>query len=202
MNLSKIKTYYKSKFEIHGATAEGMDWKNKESQYLRFDVLSKFIDFDDSPSILDVGCGSSEFYNHCILNNKSCRYQGLDIMEEMIKSSNDRFGSETAVLGDLDSKLLNDSYDYVIASGTFNAKLDVSNEEWELFFLDNLKKMFDKSTKGIIFNCMTEHVDWTYDRLYYPNLSNLTKYINSNFSKNFIIDHSYDLFEMTIFVSK
>lgn len=202
MDLKEIEKYYKDKYKSHGSSAQGMDWKDEDSQYLRFEILSKYIDFKNNPSILDVGCGSSEYLNFCNKNKLECSYKGLDMIQEMVDASNNRFGNETAILGDLDAISKEDTYDYTIASGTFNLKLEKSHEEWKTFFYDNLMKMFELSKKGIVFNCMTEHVDWTYDRLYYPSISELTKFINKNLSRNFIIDHSYKLFEITVYVSK
>lgn len=202
MDLNEIKKYYQDKFNAFGSTAEGMDWKDKASQYLRFEIISRYIDIKDNPSILDVGCGGSEFLNFCLENNYKCDYLGLDIMPEMVDASNNKFGPKTAILGDLDSITQSDQFDYIIASGTFNAKLGINNLEWKSFFYENLLKMYNKCNKGIIFNCMTEHVDWTYDRLFYPELSDLTKFINKEMSRNFVVDHSYELFEMTIYISK
>ena len=202
MDLENIRGYYKDKIKAHGTGAEGMDWKNKDSQYLRFEMLAKYIDFKDSPSVLDVGCGSSEFLNFCQSNNLSCQYQGIDVVEEMVNESNTRFGAGTAILGDIGSLEEGLQFDYAIVSGTFNLKLEQTEEAWKDFFYGNLTKMFERSKKGIVFNCMTEHVDWTYDRLFYPSLSDLTSFIVKNLSRDFVIDHSYDLYEMTVYVSK
>lgn len=202
MDLENIRGYYKDKIKAHGTGAEGMDWKNKDTQYLRFEMLAKYIDFKNNPSILDVGCGSSEFLNFCELNQLSCKYQGVDVVEEMVNESNTRFGDGTAMLGDLNSFDEDEQFDYAIVSGTFNLKLQQSEEAWKDFFYGNLIKMFKLSKKGIVFNCMTEHVDWTYDRLFYPKLSDLTSFIVKNLSRDFIVDHSYDLYEMTVYVSK
>ena len=164
--------------------------------------MAKYINFENNPSILDVGCGSSEFLNFCQNNKLSCQYQGIDVVEEMVNESNNRFGEGTAILGDLNSIDEDLEFDYSIVSGTFNLKLEQTEEDWKDFFYGNLTKMFKISKKGIVFNCMTQHVDWKYDRLFYPNLSDLTSFIVKNLSRDFIIDHSYDLYEMTVYVSK
>ncbi|WP_452220384.1 class I SAM-dependent methyltransferase [Lacinutrix salivirga] len=202
MDLKNIKKYYQDKFKSFGATAEGMDWKDEASQYLRFEIIAKYIDFKNNPSILDVGCGSSEFLNFCKKKNLECDYRGLDIMKEMVEASNQNYGENTAILGDLNTIDKALKFDYVIASGTFNAKLEANASDWKTFFYNNLVSMYEKSNNGIVFNCMTEHVDWTYDRLYYPSLSDLTAFITKNMSRNFIVDHNYDLYEMTIYINK
>lgn len=198
MDFKDIRKYYKEKFDSFGASAKGMDWKDQASQYIRFELISKYIDFQNNPSILDVGCGDSEFLNYCLNHKLKCDFLGIDIMKEMVDASNQKYGPNTAVLGELDSLPSNTQYDYVIASGTFNAKLTADNEAWETYFYENLSKMFSLSKKGMIFNCMTEHVDWEYDRLFYPKISKITAFINHNLSRNFIVDQSYDLFELTI----
>lgn len=202
MDLDIIKKYYQEKIENFGFTAKGMDWKNTESQYLRFEMIAKYIDFEDSPSILDVGCGNGEFLNYCLGEKLTCNYQGLDITDAMVDAVNAKYGSNTALLGDIDAIDSDLSFDYVIASGTFNAKLQADDEVWRQFFYENIQKMFEKSKKGIVFNCMTQHVDWEYDRLYYPDLSDLTSFIVENLSRKFIINHSYNLYEITISITR
>ena len=49
---------------------------------------------------------------------------------------------------------------------------------------------------------MSSFVDYRYDRLYYPALDELSGYAVKNFSRKFIIDHSYPLFENTIAIYK
>ncbi len=200
--LSESINYYRDKIKQFGSTAEGMDWKNIDTQYLRFDIISRYIDFSSHPSVLDVGCGNGEFLNYTKDHSRSIQYTGLDAVSEMVQLTNERFGNDSAIEADLLSWNTDKKFDYVIASGTFNAKLSSTDEEWKSYFYGNLKKMYDLANVAIIFNCMTSHVDYKYDRLYYPTPDELTDFAVKNLSRNFILDHSYPLYEVTMVVFK
>jgi cyclopropane fatty-acyl-phospholipid synthase-like methyltransferase len=202
MNLDEIKKYFQDKVLEHGPTAEGMDWKDAATQYLRFEMIAKYIDFSSCPSILDVGCGGGEFLAFCEKKGHRCEYSGIDVVPEMVGFTNQRFGRDVAFQSDLESVPDSHKYDYVIASGTYNAKLTQDESSWRVFFYDNVARMYALSNKGAIFNCMTEHVEWRYDRLYYPTLSDLSAFITKSLTRDFIFDHSYPLFEMTVFIPK
>jgi len=201
-DLREVESYYIEKLREFGGNAKGMDWKNEDTQYLRFEMISRYINFSRIPSILDVGCGNSEYLNFCNKKSLSCKYNGLDIIPEMVKLSNERYDKIVAKQGDLESIQGTEKYDYVIASGTFNAKLNATEGEWREYFFRNLKIMFDLSETGMVFNCMSHHVDYRYDRLFYLSDAEISNFIVSRLSKKYIIDHSYPLFEMTIAVFK
>lgn len=200
--LSESINYYRDKIKQFGSSAEGMDWKNSDTQYLRFDVISRYIDFSSEPSILDVGCGNGEFLNYSKNNSRSIKYTGIDAVPEMVQMTNDRFGNNSAIEADLLSWNTDKKYDYVIASGTFNAKLSSTDEQWKDYFYGNLQKMFELANNAIIFNCMTSFVDYRYDRLYYPTPDELASFAVKNLSRNFILDHSYPLYEVTMVIYK
>lgn len=200
--LNESINYYQDKIKQFGSSAEGMDWKNSDTQYLRFEVISRYIDFSSRPHILDVGCGNGEFYNYVQQSSKAIKYSGIDVVPEMVAMTNERFGSDTASVRDLLSWETNEQFDYVIASGTFNAKLSASDEEWKGYFYSNIRKMFSLAKKAVIFNCMTSFVDYRYDRLYYPTAQELADFAVKNLSRKFILDHSYPLYEMTMAIYK
>lgn len=199
--LSKTVEYYRGKLAQHGNSPEGMDWKDRASQYLRFEVIARYIDFTRHPSVLDVGCGSGEFFQFCIDRGKDIDYQGMDVCPEMVDACRQRFGSHIAVEGQaLDLRSMPKTYDYVIASGTFNAKLETSEDDWRVYFHDSLRSMYDRCRVALIVNMMTCFVDYRYDRLYYARPDEVAHLAVSQMSRDFVLDHSYPLFEMTLAV--
>lgn len=200
--LKDVESYFREKLSGNGPTARGVDWKDEASQHLRFDIINRQIDFAHRPSILDVGCGTAEYLNHAALNGLSIEYLGIDIVEEMVRCANDRFGPQTALLGDVFTDFQGRAFDHVIASGTFNAKLGTRSSDWRRFFYDNLTRMFELCRRSLVFNCMSPRVDFKYRRLYYPDAGDLVKFIVQNLSRDFVIDHSYPLYEMTVSVTK
>lgn len=200
--LDESINYYRDKLRQFGSSAEGMDWKNGDTQYLRFEIIARYIDFSGNLSLLDVGCGNGEFLSFVQKKNLSINYTGIDVVPEMVAMTNERFGKGTAITGELSVLNQDDLFDYVIASGTFNAKLSVSDDAWREYFYENILSMFNHSKRGIIFNCMTSFVDYTYDRLYYPTAKELSEFAVKNLSRKFIIDHSYPLYEQTVAIYK
>lgn len=201
INFEEIQSYYQNKLKEFGGSAQGMDWKNEDTQYLRFEIIARYIDFTQNPTILDVGCGNGEFLNFCKRKELSCKYTGMDIVPEMVALTNQRFGEGTAFEGELLSMQQN-AYDYVIASGTFNAKLTTDELAWQPYLYQNIKKMFELGNQATVFNCMTSFVDYRYDRLYYVSPDEIGGFAVQNLSRRFIIDHSYPLYEMTIAIFK
>ena len=197
---TEVRAYYRQKLEEFGGSARGMDWKNEDSQRLRFQVIAKYMDFDRNPSVLDVGCGNGEFLEFCRQAKLPCRYTGLDIVPEMVALTNRRFGAGTAIEGELSG--VEGRYDYVIASGTFNAKLSAQDRIWRAYLHGSIEKMFALCNEAIVFNCMTSHVDYRYDRLYYASPDEISALAVGCLSRRFLIDHSYPLYEMTVAVYK
>lgn len=59
----KVQKYYSQKVLKHGATPAGVDWKDSESQNLRFEQLVKVIDDSEQFSINDFGCDMGRCMN-------------------------------------------------------------------------------------------------------------------------------------------
>ena len=60
-----IDNYYSEKLKIHGTTPKGVDWNNEESQFIRFEQLSKIINSDGSV-LNDIGCGYGKYLEYLV----------------------------------------------------------------------------------------------------------------------------------------
>lgn len=200
--IKKVKAYYTDKIKQHGASSSGVDWNSKESQFLRFEQLSKVIKEKNEFKILDYGCGYGALIDFLNEHFHSFDYLGFDISEEMIQQartvfsiSNYRFTSNKEELT---------PQDYVIASGIFNVKLDASTQEWENYILETIKELHFYSKKGFSFNMLTSYSNKEYmkDYLYYANPAFYFDFCKKNFSKNVALLHDYDLYEFTLIIRK
>ena len=97
-----------------------------------------------------------------------------------------------------------DKFDFVIASGIFNVRLENTQEDWLIYVLETLQKLNSHSTKGFSFNVLTKYSDKEFmkDYLYYADPLFLFDYCKSNFSKNVALLHDYNLYEFTLIVRK
>tara|TARA_B110000971_G_C20004388_1_gene498376 strand:- start:1139 stop:1759 length:621 start_codon:yes stop_codon:yes gene_type:complete len=200
-NLSEINKYYSEKIIEHGASSHGVDWNGQESHFLRFEQLCKVLQKDDKFSVLDYGCGFGSLIEFLDKHNYQYKYFGFDISLEMIKKAKSIYSSEKIQF----SSVLNNSYfDYTIANGVFNVKLDSSQNEWTNYIENTLEEINHFSKKGFSFNILTSYSDNEYrkDYLYYADPLYFFDFCKKKFSKNVALLHDYDLYEFTIIVRK
>ncbi|PPK61390.1 methyltransferase family protein [Malaciobacter marinus] len=142
-------TFYKKSTLKYGITARGVHWNSKFSQYLRFEVLTKYLQDLQNSTILDTGCGFAEYLN--FLKNKKIdfkKYTGIDCEEHMVQISKKRFKNYEFLLLDILKDDLPKA-DYYICSGAMNL---LEFEDMKIF----IQKCFDSSKKGFVFNFLKE----------------------------------------------
>ena len=201
----EIKDYYTQKIEEHGATPQGVDWNSEDSQFLRFQQLSKVFEQDTASfSVLDFGCGFGSYLGY--LEDKPfpvSAYTGFDIADKMLQEAQNLHGQKEQVQWINQQDQLK-PHDYVIASGIFNIKQEQSNDDWKAFFHQTLTELNELAVKGIAFNVLTSYSDAEYmrDYLYYASPEETFAFCKTNFSKTVALLHNYPLYEFTILVNK
>ena len=85
-------------------------------------------------------------------------------------------------------------------SGLFHQMRNTSRKDWESFAYSILENAFTMCNEGMAFNFISPFVDFYQENVYYCDLMKLLNMINTKMSRFFIINHSYPLFEFTIFV--
>lgn len=180
-----------------------MDWNSKESQYTRFEQLCKVVNPSATFSLIDYGCGTGELVNYLSQSFADFNYTGYDVSKEMINTGLAAHKANTNVAFTTKSPAA--PADYLIASGIFNVKLDLANnEDWLEHILETLRTMNTLSTKGFSFNALTKYSDKEYmkDYLFYADPLFLFDYCKQNFSRNIALLHDYDLYEFTVLIRK
>ena len=197
----EVKAYYDDKINTFGTTPQGVDWNSIESQELRFEILSRVIKDNKHFSILDYGCGFGSMFNYFEEKFEKFDYTGFDLSDKMIEAANDKISKQNAVFT---TQLPSQPFDYVIASGIFNIKLDNTPENWQNYIEKTLHEIDKLANKGFSFNILTSYSDSEYmkDYLYYANPSYLFDFCKRHFSRNVALLHDYDLYEFTIIVRK
>jgi SAM-dependent methyltransferase len=146
MNKINNHKFYKKAIDLHGISPKGVYWKDEESQYKRFYIITELLqDEIEKCSIVDAGCGFGEYYNYLLINDFiPKKYIGIDCMKEMVELSRSRFKNVDFFQMDvLKNKLI--EADYYICSGGMNI---LEEEEFYKF----IERCFAVSTKGFVFN--------------------------------------------------
>lgn len=200
--LNSVEKYYSEKIREYGATSKGVDWNGEASQILRFDQLTRIVQ-GDQPLIGDLGCGYGAYFDYLKLVFPAFRYQGIDVSAAMIDEARRRFSGDERCDFSVGTRFEKVG-DYVVASGIFNVRLEVTSNRWLEYILETLHHMNDFALKGFAFNCLTSYSDAERMKghLYYADPCYLFDYCKKKFSKNVSILHDYGLYEFTILVRK
>jgi SAM-dependent methyltransferase len=205
----KIAEYYNKVFNKYGDTPEGLAWDNQVNLDKRYEVMYDLIKHPiprvPKVTLLDFGCGYGGFYKWIIEHEKNIQYTGIDINENLIKKAKelyplcDFFKKDILNVKDFDFL---QTFDYIICNGTFTVKDTLTQEKMTEFMHSVLKKLWNKTNKGIAFNVMSKHVDWERDDLFHVSIDELGWFLKNHLSRNFIIKNDYGLYEYTVYVYK
>lgn len=165
-------------------------WRSKESQLMRFEVLlGEIIDGD---RILDVGCGTGDFYQYLKDSGINFSYVGTDISPELLKIAESRYKKENARFVLMDILDLEPNYrwlsksEVVVASGIFTMRKHRSLE-----YLDTMiSRMMAVSNRVVAFNLLSTFSDEIKDSSRYYSPSEVIMLITRHTHK-FKILHDY-----------
>jgi SAM-dependent methyltransferase len=200
--LTAVERYYSGRFAQHGATARGVDWNSEASQELRFEQLLKVCDrASDRFSLNDYGCGYGALVSYLNEHGHNVRYRGFDVSASMLEHARRDFEARPGVLfvgseGELEPA------DYTVASGIFNVRLDVPDEEWREYIIETLGTLARLSESGFAFNMLTSYSDADKMRpdLYYGDPCFFFDHCKRHHSRNVALLHDYGLYEFTMIV--
>ena len=198
-----VESYYSEKIEIHGPTAQGVDWNSPDSQRLRFVQLLKLIDHNQPFTINDYGCGYGALADYLRNEGHAFQYFGFDISRKMVAKANELHAGMQGVAFVGKERDLREA-DYTVASGIFNVKLEASCTEWESYVLRTLEAISSLSKRAFAFNVLTKYSDVKFQRpdLYYADPLFFFDYCKTKFSRFVTLLHDYPLYEFTILVRK
>jgi len=138
-------TFYLNAFKKYKISPKGVNWKNKKSQEVRFEIILEFLKdkLSHKTKVIDAGCGFGDFYLFAKKRGFLFEYVGYDILQKFVDITKDRTSCNAFKKDILSDEL--DMADYYIASGSLNI---LTKFETYLF----IKRCFEYSKKGFIFN--------------------------------------------------
>jgi len=144
--------YYSRLLEEYGSDVRTVDWSSRQSQHLRFAVLSG-VGFEDGCSILDVGCGLGDLLEWIEARSIAVQYTGIDITPAMIELCKARFPNHRFISGNLSSSAddLGDRFDWVVASGLFSFR----QHQPFAYLQQVVSSMFALASRGVAFNALS-----------------------------------------------
>ena len=181
----------------HGVSFKALDWGSRESQILRFKILSE-IGVGDDDSVLDIGCGLGDLYEWFQSHGINVDYTGIDITDSLVKAAATRFpDTKFFTRNILENETAGPLYDYVVASGIF-AKRIQGGEEYMFLMIE---KMFSLCQKGLAFNSLNRQSSSLDDDDFAVLPEQMEKFCRS-LTPHVTIRQDYHPNDMTIYMRK
>jgi SAM-dependent methyltransferase len=197
------RTIYSDQIKKYGDSPESTHNQLAEIQNLRFErLINQLFQSSDGKSIHDVGCGICDLYSYLKNNNYPIDYSGTDIVPAMKSLVKEKFPHLSYFIRDVIQESINDKYDFVVLSGTFNLPGNVEHNDWKEFTRSMIRAMYKMANKGIAFNFLTIKSDFYNPKMYYESIEEILDFCVNNLSRHVIIDHAYPLYEFTCTVLK
>jgi SAM-dependent methyltransferase len=199
-NLIKIEEYYRSLFVEHGNSPNALGW-HKGNQFLRFHQLTHLWNLNNS-SILDVGCGFGDFNKYLqSVGVVDYNYLGIDLMNDFVNVAKEQYPQNNIdfIAGDFLSSSIDTQIDYSIASGTFNYRIE--GVDCYDYVYENMKKMFEVSSKAIAVDFLTDRVDYFHEHNFNYSPIKILE-IAYSLSKRVVLNNSVFPFEFAVIVYK
>lgn len=196
--LEQVEKYYSRKVMEHGPSPQGVDWNSVESQEMRFFQLLRIVPVQQKCSINDYGCGYGRLLNFLHAEGYDVDYTGFEISAAMVAEARRLHPGARFV----ESQANLPMSDYTVASGVFNVRLGISDNEWRHYICAELVSMRQHSSRGFAFNILTSYSDTERQRkdLYYADPLFFFDYCKRNFSRQVALFHDYPLYEFTVAV--
>jgi SAM-dependent methyltransferase len=147
---SYLTELYRVSLARYGANARGMRWASEAGQQERFRLIHEIGPWERR-SVADVGSGCGDFLGYLRAAGwRGRRYRGFDIVPEMVEAARRKHPRGRFEVRDAVTEGLDGTYDYVVASGTFN--LLVGGHD--AFFRRAVAAMYDACRVAVAFNVL------------------------------------------------
>lgn len=198
-----LAEHYGQKFEEHGATPRGVDWGSEADLKIRYDKMLEVIPAELKTaglSLLDVGCGYGGLLAHAREKGFQIQYTGIDAASNLVDAGRMQHPESQWIHGDVLTLNSEPTYDFVACNGILTQKLHTSQDAMDAYANTLAKKLFAICRRGVAFNVMSTHVNFTKDNLYHRDPAEFLGYCLREITWDAKLDHSYPLYEYTIFL--
>jgi SAM-dependent methyltransferase len=192
-NNAILSNHYDELVSKFGSNPQASQWRDQQSQIRRFEILCKNLPHSLSKSsILDFGCGTGALYWYLKSSHGfTGRYTGIDISPKAIEIAKSIFPNGNFMNLDILLNELPETYDYIFVSGTFNNEMK-NHLEW---VYANLRKLFQITNMALIFNMLSNYVDYKDEGLYYSDPEEIFGFCKGELSPAVNLFHSEAIYE-------
>ncbi|HIE01330.1 MAG TPA: class I SAM-dependent methyltransferase [Thiotrichaceae bacterium] len=203
-NKESVKKVYDATFEQFGRDARALHWHNTDSQQLRYEVLTRRIDFQNK-SVMDIGCGFGDFRIYLEAHGiHTQEYLGLEINDNFVNGAKEKLaGLSNVTIRQFDLKnieSLTDHYDVTVMVGVFHHCGVQAPEIYDLLYrtIDHLRLISNEVAIMLTSNQST----WPKNDSYvYLDPVIILSTVLSKYPESVLLDHSYFSKEFLLLVN-
>lgn len=188
MKIDDLKAKY-SQYLKSSEEHEKVGWGSKESQMLRFQIISEISDDFLNSRILDYGCGLGRLFKFLEEKYFKGAYLGYDILPDMVDNARALNPN-----GSFDNELPQENFDYIVASGVFAfSTLDSA--------VSIIKSLYDRADKGVVVNFLSTHCSNKEEDEFYCKPGELLD-LCMTFCGKIVLRHDYLPHDFTVYLYK
>jgi SAM-dependent methyltransferase len=151
--VDSVVAFYERTLDRHGpGSARGVRWPSDELQRRLFEGLMAAGGPWPGASVADVGCGVGDLYAHLQEQGLEVKYWGCDLAPAMVAAARRKHPQARArfVVRDILERGLPRRFDFVVASGTFNIRV----EDHEAHVRRLVTAMYEGCRRAVVFNVL------------------------------------------------
>lgn len=199
-DLHRIASFYNEKCKELGDDIGSVGWKDKKSQFLRFEMLFRELSVKGK-RILDLGCGFGDLVEY--LDKKadgSFSYIGVDISKAHLEIARQKHTRNNVEFreGDIFGLSFEESeIDIVVESGMLNYKHSNNMEYTEKV----LRESYRIAREAVSFNFLTDRVDYQLEKNFHYSPEKLLESALGH-TPYVCLYNDYPLYEFTLILKK
>ena len=191
---------YRSRLIQFGYSPESLGWGKHGRQDVRFAVLAEYALAAPESSVLDYGCGFADLYDFLQARGWRGHYVGVDIVPDLLAVARQRHPDLDLRDFDADDEQMTfGDFDFVIASGVFNARLPVGDNSAHI--IRSMQALFRHTRVALSIDFLSTYVDFQKPDAWHTNPAWLFDQAK-RLGRRVLLRHDYMPFEFAVTIFK
>ena len=203
--LKPIEDCFNWSMQRYGPNHRAVAWRDAKRQIRRFQIFTGLLHYDTSRnniSINDLGCGYGAMFKSLkdLPQFSDGTYFGYDISDEMLSAARKEVLDPRCIF--IKSHIATERADYSFVSGTYNMRMNSSNEQWLTYVKMNLEQLWTKTRIGLGFNMLNIQSPLRDKTLFYADPFDFINFCKNHLSEKVSLSKILNPNEFVIFVRK
>ena len=188
---------YERRLREHGHSPETLGWGKLGREHVRFQVMTDVVQEVGAASVLDVGCGFADLFDHLVAQGWNGEYSGIDIVPGLLAEARERHPSLDLQEADVASYEPAGTFDVVVASGVFNARLRSGDNLAHI--TRSVERMYALASRAVCIDFLSTYVDFQQPDGWHTDPAWALE-LGRGLSKRLRLRHDYMPFEFALIV--